>query len=610
MKARKRTARTLFGLAAGLCVLTAFGGMTAGAAAYTFVKTDTAYASKQLRAAPAVVVDIADSRTVQYVADSAEPYATNMLIHVGDGGEVVDGKGREIESLDALFNETHTKIIPNFTVASLSALDALAAYVTEHDIVDAAVVSADATLLRAARNALPKLRGIYDASDRTAFDGAAIAATANRAGALVVILPASLGSKANVDYLQARAKTVWVRLDGTDRFAAVKGIASGALGLVTESDPAVIGAVYDEFDSFAKPRHVLSRAPLLVAHRGVPYQYNENSLEGLQAAIDAGATHIEVDAHLTKDGEIVIMHDATIDRTTDGQGSIAAMTLEELRQYRIIKNYGGTPTGTESVIPTIDELFALCGQTDVLVFFEIKTANAAFAAKFKQKIEQYGLQDRIVVISFDRNQLAAVRREIPYLWALDLNDRQPSLGETAVALCERDVGADMSYGNLSVMRDMLERGFMPAAWTYATRTDVRDAIQTGVYALTNNDAVNCGTLPKSLEVTLDTVKSSDLTRDDFAVSGEIVAYNGTRTPVDCKIAGYRLGDGTVALVLTANAGDWHLMTDALTVPCTTEQTAEQPAQGGCGSSVGGSAVAASLMTFASAYILTKRKRKR
>lgn len=603
MKVKKRK---LFGILAPLCALFACGGITT-AAANAFIKTDTAYATKQLRAAPAVVVDVADSRTVQYVSADADLYATNLLIRIGDAGEVLDGKGRAIESLDAFMREAHPKIIPNFAVSSQAALEKLVQYATENDLTDAAVVSGDAVLLRAARDALPKLRGIYDATEHATFDGAAIAAAANRAGALVVILPASLGSKTNVEYLQARAKTVWLRLDGVDRFAAVAGIASGAFGLIVEGDPAAVAGAYDEFDAFVKPRHVLSRSPLVVAHRGVPYQYNENSLEGFQAAIEAGATHIEVDAHLTKDGEIVIMHDATIDRTTDGQGRIAAMTLEELRQYKIVKNYGGTPTGHASSIPTVDELFALSRSSDILLFFEIKTADAAFANIFRQKVEQYDMQDRIVVISFDRNQLSNVRREIPYLWALDLNDKQPTLGETVTALCERDVGADMSNGNLSIMRDMLERGFMPAAWTYATRTDVRDAAQSGVYALTNNDAVRCGTLPRSLDVSLDSVRPSDLARDDFTVAGAVVCYDGTRAPVDCRVLAYRSGDDAVRLVLIANAGDWYLMSDVLTVDCADEPPAP-PQKSGCGAQAGSGATAAAILALTAAVALGKRKR--
>lgn len=71
------------------------------------------------------------------------------------------------------------------------------------------------------------------------------------------------------------------------------------------------------------------------------------------------------------------------------------------------------------------------------------------------------MEDNIVVISFDRTQLSAVREHIPYLWALDLNYTKENIGKTITDLCTRGVGIDMSYGNVlpQLTRSMLDRGF-------------------------------------------------------------------------------------------------------------------------------------------------------
>lgn len=79
---------------------------------------------------------------------------------------------------------------------------------------------------------------------------------------------------------------------------------------MTDGDPKNIAQAYAELDGLKGG--TLSRSPLNVAHRGDPFKYNENSMEGFRAACEAGATHLEVDAHLTKDDQIVIMHDADL----------------------------------------------------------------------------------------------------------------------------------------------------------------------------------------------------------------------------------------------------------------------------------------------------------
>lgn len=540
----------------------------AGAASYTFTKNDTGYDALKLKAAPAVVADICDSRNVQFVTDG-EIKATNALIRVDDEGNVADARGNTIEPLNQFFGEMSKKVIPNFLVESAEGLNAVVTYASSQPrFGDAAVVSGDPDILKSARRRLPYLRRIYDASSVTVFDGKAIAGTANESGAVAVVLGSGIATRGNVEYLQQRMKSVWVRLDEKDEFAAFKGIASGALGLITQGNPLTIADAYQAFESELKP--TLSRAPLNVAHRGLPYDCNENSLEGFAAAIAAGATHLEVDAHLTSDGHIVIMHDGTLNRTTNidpatvPTTSISSMTLETLRQYRIIKNYAGNVTGTESVIPTIDEVFELCKEKDILLFFEIKTSNVKFAAEFKKKIEEYGMQEKIVVISFDNNALNSIRTQIPYLWALDLNDKKATLAETVTYFCENDRGCDMSQGNLSVMRDLLERGFAPGAWTYESKSSFKTAALEGVYAITNNEAAECSVFPRAVTLNeITPVAKSEIESKALTVGAQATAYNGDTKDCTAKILSYRdMGDHAEAVFLV-NAGDWNMVSDVV-----------------------------------------------
>lgn len=95
---------------------------------------------------------------------------------------------------------------------------------------------------------------------------------------------------------------------------------------------------------------------LVVAHRGVTENAPENSLSSVQAAIDLGVDIVELDLELTKDGEVILMHDATLDRTTTGSGNVADFTLAEIQQL-FLRNTSGITTNER--VPTLSEVMQL-----------------------------------------------------------------------------------------------------------------------------------------------------------------------------------------------------------------------------------------------------------
>jgi glycerophosphoryl diester phosphodiesterase len=104
---------------------------------------------------------------------------------------------------------------------------------------------------------------------------------------------------------------------------------------------------------------------LVVAHRGDPRRHPENSLRGFVAALDAGADAIELDVRLTLDDVPVVIHDATVDRTTEGAGLVRGMSVSDLRRLRL---RGG---GAGDIVPTLrealDAIAAAGGAVDVEV---------------------------------------------------------------------------------------------------------------------------------------------------------------------------------------------------------------------------------------------------
>lgn len=110
----------------------------------------------------------------------------------------------------------------------------------------------------------------------------------------------------------------------------------------------------------------------IIGHRGFASMYPENSLIGFQKAAELGVDGIELDVHLTKDGEVVVHHDETIDRMTKGVGSINEMTFKELQKFHLRHRFRRPLTAER--IPTLIEVFeSLKDFPEVLVNIELKT---------------------------------------------------------------------------------------------------------------------------------------------------------------------------------------------------------------------------------------------
>jgi len=114
--------------------------------------------------------------------------------------------------------------------------------------------------------------------------------------------------------------------------------------------------------------------PLAVAHRGHSIAYPENTLEAYRKAIELGVEMIECDVNITSDGKLVMMHDPTLDRTTNGTGRVSAATWEEIQRL----DAGGKfkPQFAGARIPSTEETLLLYKETGTLSCFEVKGADA------------------------------------------------------------------------------------------------------------------------------------------------------------------------------------------------------------------------------------------
>src|SRR5713226_3973035 len=109
---------------------------------------------------------------------------------------------------------------------------------------------------------------------------------------------------------------------------------------------------------------------LVIGHRGASGHAPENTLASFKKAVALGATFIETDLHLSRDARLVAIHDATVNRTTNGQGVVHDMTLAELRRLDAGSWFGSEFAGER--IPMLEELLEFSKKNDVVFYMELK----------------------------------------------------------------------------------------------------------------------------------------------------------------------------------------------------------------------------------------------
>jgi glycerophosphoryl diester phosphodiesterase len=158
--------------------------------------------------------------------------------------------------------------------------------------------------------------------------------------------------------------------------------------------------------------------PLVIAHRGDSERRPENTLAAFESALSAGASFVELDVQLSRDGQVVVIHDDRVDRTTSGRGSVAEMTLAEIRGLS-----AGYPSRFGSAyqaerVPTFAEALDLLRDRARLMV-EIKHAtpqpspHQGIEARVIELVRQHGAADGVALISFDPRALVLVRQLAP-----------------------------------------------------------------------------------------------------------------------------------------------------------------------------------------------------
>lgn len=178
----------------------------------------------------------------------------------------------------------------------------------------------------------------------------------------------------------------------------------------------------------------------IVAHRGDHVEVPENTLAAYQKAIEHGIDYVEIDLRTTKDSVLVIMHDGTVDRMTDGKGKVKDLTVAEIQQLKVQdKTKPGTPT---YAIPTFDEVLKTC-KNKVHIYLDFKDASVQQAYDM---IRKYHMEHEVVVYINAPQQFTDWKRiapEMPLMASLpgnikSIDELKAFISKTPVALLDGD----------------------------------------------------------------------------------------------------------------------------------------------------------------------------
>jgi len=235
-------------------------------------------------------------------------------------------------------------------------------------------------------------------------------------------------------------------------------------------------------------------APLAVAHRGQRATFPEQTLEAYVEAIRLGADGIETDVQQTRDGRLAMLHDLTVDRTTDGSGPIAALDWAEVQRLDAGSWYGDRFAGAR--IPSLEETIELVVGAGLMLCVEIKGTAAdapRTAVAVARLIHERGLLDQVFISSFDHAALAAARDEVgsPLLAPERLPEAGPPDPDVAVAQAAALDAAVLQHRWEDLTPDVVAAlhasGSAVWSWPVDTLESIRRSVELGCDGVIGDD---------------------------------------------------------------------------------------------------------------------------
>jgi glycerophosphoryl diester phosphodiesterase len=219
-----------------------------------------------------------------------------------------------------------------------------------------------------------------------------------------------------------------------------------------------------------------------IAHRGASGHAPENTMAAFRRAVELGARFIETDLQITRDARVIAIHDLTLDRTTNGNGQVHVLTLEQIRALDAGAWFGdGGPYAGERV-PTLEEILVFAKEHDVIFYLEIKSGSAwGIEHAVVAALREQNASARVVILSFDPGSIESVRQlDSTMMTGFLCEHPSADLVERTVRVGARQLIARGDLLTAAVVEKAHQAGLQVVGWTINEPEQMRRLIAAGV----------------------------------------------------------------------------------------------------------------------------------
>jgi glycerophosphoryl diester phosphodiesterase len=241
------------------------------------------------------------------------------------------------------------------------------------------------------------------------------------------------------------------------------------------------------------------RKPWVIAHRGASGNAPENTLAAFERAVALGAGFIETDLHLTRDAQFVAIHDATLERTTNGKGKVRDCTLAEIRKLDAGMWFDREFMGQK--VPTLEEILKFGAKHDVIFYLELKYEAAwGMHHSLMGALQKSGGAARSIVISSSESTLAALRQVDPSaMMGLIFEESNQDYTKAGIELGVRQLCPQYSLVSAEMVEQAHGLDLQVATWTVDDAATMRAMIAAKVDGIMTN-------FPDRLQAVLEDMK--------------------------------------------------------------------------------------------------------
>lgn len=226
----------------------------------------------------------------------------------------------------------------------------------------------------------------------------------------------------------------------------------------------------------------------ILAHRGASAYAPENTMEAFLLAVEQRADGFEIDINLTKDGEIIVIHDDSIDRTSNGKGDVMDYTLAELKAFNFNARFEDKYPQAE--IPTLREVLQLVKEHDLYLNIEVKNIlsktdlYAELGSMAAAMVKEFGLENNVIFSSFNHGSMVKLKEAYPEMKTALLYMAGLYKGGEYAKMTRADALHPLFFGvNPEMVEDAHEAGVQVNTWTVNEVSQIRLMIEAGVDAI-------------------------------------------------------------------------------------------------------------------------------